>query len=52
MSLPDGKYEYLSPATLEITGYTPEELYNDPSIMPRIIHPESREYFAAQWETC
>ncbi len=50
MSLPDGRYEYLSPATFEITGYTPEELYTDPTLLQRIIHHESREYFATQWE--
>jgi PAS domain S-box-containing protein len=50
MSLPDGTYEYVSPAVFEITGYTPEEFYDDPSLIRNIIHPASRPYFALQWE--
>lgn len=33
-------FEYLSPATLALTGYTPEELYQNPSVYTRVIHQE------------
>jgi PAS domain S-box-containing protein len=50
MSLPDGKYEYISPAVIEITGYLPEELYNDASIFRKVIHPGWQNYFIQEWE--
>ena len=49
MSLPDGKYEYVSPASTEIFGYTPEEFLSFPNILAKIIHPDWVEYFHTQW---
>ena len=50
MSLPDGKYEYISPATLEIMGYTPQEWYENPRLIEKIIHPDWHDYFRREWE--
>ena len=50
MSLPDGRYEYVSPASVEILGYTPEELYESPILIKKIMHPDWQDYFAEQWE--
>ena len=50
MSLPDGKYEYVSPASEKIVGLSPEELLNDPSIINDTIHPDYHEYFKQEWE--
>ena len=50
MSLPDGRYEYVNEAALEITGYTPEEFYKSPALIQQIIHPDWQEYFAGQWK--
>jgi len=50
MSLPRGKYEYLSPSCFELFGYKPEEVYASPLLLRRLIHPESEEYFKAEWE--
>jgi PAS domain S-box-containing protein len=50
MSLPDGRYEYISPASLAMTGYTPEEFYSDPGLIRRLIHPDWHEYFRKQWD--
>ena len=50
MSLPDGRYEYVSPAALEITGYAPEQFYADPGLIRRLIHPAWSDYFARAWE--
>ncbi|AGB03897.1 PAS domain S-box protein [Methanoregula formicica] len=50
MSLPEGKYEYISPASLALTGYTPEEFYDDPGLVRTLIHPSWQEYFRMQWD--
>jgi PAS domain S-box-containing protein len=50
MSLPDGRYEYISPASSDLFGYSPHEFYTSPLLMQRIIHPEWRGYFEEQWE--
>lgn len=51
MSLPDAKYEYISPASLALTGYTPEEIYRDPDVLQKLIHPSWQEYFRMQWDS-
>ncbi len=48
-SLPDGRYEYVSPASVDIIGYTPEELYDYPMIIKDIIHSDWVEYLENQW---
>lgn len=50
MSLPDGRYEYVSPASGEIFGYSPEEFYESPILIQKAIHPEWHEYFKEQWD--
>jgi PAS domain S-box-containing protein len=50
MSLPDGRYEYVSPAAEELFGYSPQEFYDSPGLIGEVIHPDWREYFAGQWE--
>jgi PAS domain S-box-containing protein len=50
MSLPDGRYEYVSPASLAMTGYTPEEFYANPGLVRHLLHPDWHEYFRKQWE--
>lgn len=49
MSLPDGRYEYVSPASLELTGYSPDEFYGSPKLIRDIIHPSCKKYFAEEW---
>jgi len=49
MSLPDGVYEYVSPASTEIIGYSPEELYSTPQFIKEMIHPYWKDYFTKQW---
>ncbi|MDP2953081.1 MAG: PAS domain-containing protein, partial [Chloroflexota bacterium] len=39
---PEPGFEYISPACIALTGYTPEELCAEPSLPRRIIHPEDR----------
>lgn len=38
--------EYMSPAVAEITGYTPKEYYDDPTLPAKIIHPKDRRLLA------
>ncbi len=43
---PTRGFEYVSSAAAAITGCTPEELYADPDLGSRIVHPDDRE----QWQ--
>ena len=40
---PDGKYIYISPSCLKITGYAVEDFMNDAKLFIEIAHPEDRE---------
>ncbi|MDD1716493.1 MAG: PAS domain S-box protein, partial [Methanolinea sp.] len=48
MTLPEGIYEYVSPASLTLTGYSPEEFYANPGLTHDLIHPAWREYLDHQ----
>ncbi len=37
---PTPGFEYVSPSALKITGYTPEEHYNDPLLGMKLVHPD------------
>ena len=39
---PTPGFEYLSPAVIDIAGYTPEAYYADPDLAVRIVHPDDR----------
>ncbi|NMC34091.1 MAG: PAS domain S-box protein, partial [Veillonellaceae bacterium] len=49
MSLPEGKYEYVSPASEALTGYAPKDFYADPTLITRLIHPGWQEYLRQQF---
>ena len=44
ISLPDGIYEYMSPACTQVTGYSPQEFYDSPFFIKEIIHPDFSDY--------
>lgn len=48
MLRPEPRLEYMSPAARSITGYSPEELYADPSLMLGRVHPDDRDAVLAQ----
>ncbi|WP_163337750.1 PAS domain-containing sensor histidine kinase [Desulfopila sp. IMCC35008] len=50
MILPEGKYEYVSPAVQTIFGYSPEVFYDNPMFIKEILHPDSMSYFEEQWQ--
>lgn len=43
--LPEPKFEYISPAAIAVTGYSPEEFYDDPRLLINIIHPDDKVLF-------
>ncbi len=49
MSIPAGRYEYISPAALSLFGYSPEEFYTNPLLFKQAIHPDWHKYFEEQW---
>ncbi len=49
MSLPDGKYEYVSPAVYNMLGHSPEAYYANPSLFIEAILPSWRKYFEELW---
>lgn len=40
--VPRPQFEYVSPASTAMTGYTPEEHYSDPDLAFKIVHPDDR----------
>ena len=38
--LPTRRFVYVSPSSVAITGYTPEEHYNNPNLGMQIVHPD------------
>jgi len=49
MSLPDGRYEYVSPASVKLFGYAPEAFYTSPILIRGLIHPDWQTYFEVRW---
>lgn len=49
MSLPDGTYEYLNPATQEVFGYSASDFLANPLLIKKIIHPDFLDYFEDKW---
>ncbi len=49
MSLPDGRYEFVSPASKDVFGYEPDEFYHSQLLIRKIMHPDWHNYFKKQW---
>jgi PAS domain S-box-containing protein len=39
---PEVKFDYVSPSVTTITGYSPEDHYNDPQLGFKLVHPDDR----------
>ena len=50
MSLPKGRYLYVSPSSVNIVGFTPEALYEKPMLIKTVIHPDSISFFQKSWK--
>lgn len=44
---PVQRFEYVSPAATKITGFTPEDHYNDPQLGFKLVHPDDRPQLAS-----
>ncbi len=49
MTLPEGVYEYVSPAAMDIFGYTPEEFLATPQLVAKLTHNEWSDYVSERW---
>ncbi len=49
LALPEGKFEFVSPASKETFGYSPEEFYNNPKLIWKIIHKNWSQFLKKQW---
>jgi len=47
--LPDCRYEYISPQSKELFGYEPEDFYNSPLLVRKLIHPSFLKDFIKHW---
>jgi len=50
VSLPIGKYSYVSPSVKRVFGYTSEEFLKNPLLMRKLIHPDYAGYFNEMWK--
>jgi len=44
MTLPEGTYGYVSPASLAILGYSPQEIMDEPDLVRKTVHPDWVEW--------
>jgi len=51
MSLPEGKYEYVSAGSFAIFGVTPEDWLSTPKNISKLIHPNWLNYFNQKWSS-
>ena len=45
VSIPEGRYEYVSPSALSITGYPPEEFDKKPGLLYDLVHLSDKDAF-------
>ena len=52
ISIPEGRYEYMSPSSTVNCGRSPEEFYQTPLLINEMLHPDCNEVFNAKfWDT-
>lgn len=49
MSVPDGRYEFVSPASEALLGYPPEEFYERPLFIRELVPPEWADFVRSRW---
>ena len=49
VSLPEGRFEYISKSAKDVFGYEADEFLNNPMLIREIIHPDYLNYFAENW---
>jgi len=51
MSVSNGEYDYVNKASTEITGYLPDEFYNTPGLLQKIVHNSWRDKYKENLES-
>ena len=49
ISIPEGRYEYISPSCLKGCGRTQEEFYQKPLLIREMLHPDWKDCFNGAW---
>jgi len=49
MTIPEGRYEFVSDGALDVLGRTPEEFYESPLLLRELVHPDERQRYQARW---
>lgn len=50
MTLSNVRFEYISPAVVDVFGYAAKDFYEDPKLVRKLMHPGWLDYFRAQKE--
>ncbi len=50
MTIPDGKFEYISPSATDVFGYPIEKFFSNSPFIRHIIHPDIRKRFEKRWD--
>ncbi|WP_425616250.1 PAS domain S-box protein [Anatilimnocola sp. NA78] len=50
MSVPEGRYEYVSPSAAKVIGYSADELLAEPFIIGRVIHTDFQAFLKRTWD--
>ena len=50
MTLPNAEFEFVSKASFDIFGYSPEEFYKRPFLIEKLVHPNWKKYIRTQWK--
>jgi PAS domain S-box-containing protein len=48
--VPEQRFEFVSPSVLAMTGYTPDDHYNDPLLGYKIVHPDDKHLLESALE--
>lgn len=49
ISIPEGRYEYISPSCLKGCGRSQEEFYQKPLLIKEMLHPDWKDCFDRKW---
>lgn len=49
MTLPDGRFEYVSPSAFDVTGFDQDDFYNSQGLLIKSFHPDHRDLFNKSW---
>jgi PAS domain S-box-containing protein len=50
LTLPDGRFEFISPSVTEVTGYTQQDFYSRPLFFKQLMDPGWQKNFEIRWK--